>query len=134
MVEALGIAYNSHINGGWQALIMRRTIPQLKELLVRAQDLYPKIVKDIKYNEQQKIFTFPNGSFIQFGSCERDEAIEQYRGREFCFIGVDELSHFDSDYCWNWLKSCNRNSRGYPNRMVGTSNPCQWVKKMQDQR
>lgn len=130
LIEALGLAYDSHINGGWQALIMRRTIPQLKELLVRAQDLYPKIVKDIRYNEQQKIFTFPNGSFIQFGSCERDEAIEQYRGREFCFIGVDELSHFDSDYCWNWLKSCNRNSRGYPNRMVGTSNPCQWVKKM----
>lgn len=40
------------------------------------------------------------------------------------------MSHFDSDYVWQFLKGSNRNSSGYPNRMIGTSNPCQWVKKM----
>lgn len=131
LIEALGVAYNSHVKGHWQALILRRTIPQLQELLVRAKLLYPKIIKGIRFNSQKNTFVFPNGSFIQFASCERDEEIEQYRGREFNFIGIDELSHFDTEYCWNWLKSCNRNSHGYPNRMVGTTNPGPfWVKKM----
>lgn len=43
---------------------------------------------------------------------------------------MDELSHWSSDYCWQFLKGSNRNSSGYPNRMLGTSNPCQWVKLM----
>lgn len=130
LIEALGLSYESNINGHWQAMIIRRTVPQLQELIVRAKDLYPKIIKGGRWVEDKKMFVFPNGSFVQFGSCERDADIEQFRGREWCFIGVDEMSHFDSDYCWNWLKSCNRNSYGYPNRMVGTSNPCIWVKKM----
>ncbi len=84
----------------------------------------------IKFNSQKNIFTFPNGSFIRFASCERDEEIEKYRGHEYNFIGIDEGSHFDNDYVWNWLKSCNRNSHGYPNRQVLTSNPCVWIKRM----
>ena len=130
LIEALGLGYESHLRGGWQAMILRRTVPQLEELLVRARTLYPKIIKGIRYQADKKIFTFPNGSFVQFGSCERDADIEQYRGREWCFIGIDEGSHWDSDYCWNWLKSCNRNSKGFPNRMVMTTNPTKWIKNM----
>lgn len=131
LIEVLGLAYDAHIRGHWQALVLRRTIPQLQELLTRAKDLYPKIIKGIKYNSQKNLFEYPNGSFIQFASCERDEDIEKFRGREFNMIFVDEGSHFNSDYCWNWLKSCNRNSHGYPNRMLLSTNPGPlWVKKM----
>lgn len=131
LIEVLGLAYESHIKGYWQALVIRRTIPQLQELLTRAKDLYPKIINGIKFNSQKNIFEFPNGSFIQFASCERDEDIEKFRGREFNMIFIDEGSHFDTDYCWNWLKSCNRNSHGYPNRMLLSTNPGpMWIKKM----
>lgn len=130
LIEVLGLPYDSHIKGGWQALVLRRTVPQLQELILRARQLYPKIVNGIKFNAQKNTFEFPSGSVITFASCERDEDVEKYRGREFNMILVDELSHFDNDYVWNWLKSCNRNSKGYPNRMIGTSNPCMWVKKM----
>ena len=109
---------------------MRRTVPQLQDLLARASVVYPKIIKGINYNSQKNIFTFPNGSYIRFASCERDQDIEKYRGHEYNFIGLDEGSHFENDYIWNWLKSCNRNSHGYPNRMVMTTNPCVWIKKL----
>ncbi len=102
----------------------------MQELITRASVLYPKIVLGIKFNSQKNIFTFPNGSFIRFASCERDEEIEKYRGHEYNFIAIDEGSHFESDYVWNWLKSCNRNSHGLPNRMLITSNPCMWIKRM----
>lgn len=130
LIEALGLAYGSHTKGHWQALIVRRTVPQLQELITRASVVYPKIVLGVKFNSQKNIFTFPNGSFIRFASCERDEEIEKYRGHEYNFIAIDEGSHFESDYVWNWLKSCNRNSHGYPNRMVMTTNPCMWIKRM----
>lgn len=130
LIEALGLNYNAHIKGGWQVLILRRTYKQLNELITRAKKLYPAIIKDIKFNSQDYKFTYPNGSFIQFASCERDEDVEKYRGAEFSLICLDELSHFSSDYVWQFLKGSNRNSSGYPNRMIGTSNPALWVKKM----
>jgi hypothetical protein len=132
LIEALGLAYNAHLptSKQWKCLILRRTVPQLEELLSRAVDLYPKIVPSIKYNSQKNTFTYSNGGFIKFASCERDVDIEKYRGHEYNMIIIDELSHFDNDYVWNWIKSSNRNSNGYPNRMIGTSNPCMWVKKM----
>lgn len=128
LIEALGLAYNSHIKGKWQVLILRRTYKQLSELITRAKLLYPKIIKGGAFSDYT--FKYPNGSFIQFASCERDEDIEKYRGQEYSLIIMDELSHWGSDYCWQFLKGSNRNSAGYPNRMLGTSNPCQWVKKM----
>lgn len=130
LIEALGLRYNSYIKGGWQVLIIRRTYKQLNELVTRAKKLYPKIINGIKFNSQDYKFTYPNGSFIQFASCERDEDVEKYRGAEFSLICLDELSHFSSDYVWQFLKGSNRNSSGYPNRMIGTSNPSIWVKKM----
>lgn len=130
LFECLGLQYNSHIKGGWQCLVIRRTYKQLNELITRAKRLYPQIIRGIKFNSQDYKFTFPNGSFIQFASCERDEDVEKYRGAEFSLICLDELSHFSSDYVWQFLKGSNRNSSGYPNRMIGTSNPSLWVKKM----
>lgn len=130
LFECLGLQYNSHIKGGWQCLVIRRTYKQLNELITRAKRLYPQIIRGVKFNSQDYKFTFPNGSFIQFASCERDEDVEKYRGAEFSLICVDELSHFSSDYVWQFLKGSNRNSSGYPNRMIGTSNPSLWVKKM----
>ena len=107
---------------------MRRTYKQLTELVARAKILYPKIIKGGWFSDYT--FKYPNGSFIQFSSCERDEDVEKYRGQEFSLIIMDEMSHWSSDYCWQFLKGSNRNSSGYPNRMIGTSNPAQWVKKM----
>lgn len=130
LIELLGLAFNSHVNGGYKALCIRRTVPQLQELLLRANELYPKIVAGIKFNSQKNTFEFPSGSIITFASCERDVEIEKFRGREFSTIVIDEGSHFENDYVWNWLKSCNRNSAGYPNRMIMTTNPCIWIKNM----
>lgn len=132
LVEALGLAYGAHLPKAkpWKCLVLRRTIPQLAELISRAAYLFPKIVPSIKHDKQKNTFSYPNGGFIVFASCERDIDIEKYRGHEYNMIIIDELSHFDNDYVWNWIKSSNRNSHGYPNRMIGTSNPCLWVKRM----
>ena len=128
LIEALGLVYNAQVKGKWQVLILRRTYKQLAELITRAKLLYPKIIKGGSFSDYT--FKYPNGSFIQFASCERDEDIEKYRGQEYSLIIMDELSHWSSDFCWQFLKGSNRNSAGYPNRMLGTSNPCQWVKAM----
>lgn len=130
LIECLGLQYGAHIKGGWQCLVIRRTYKQLLELTTRAKRLYPQIIKGITWNGSDHRFTYPNGSFIQFMSIERDEDVEKLRGLEASLIFVDELSHFSSDYVWQFLKGSNRNSSGYPNRMIGTSNPSLWVKKM----
>lgn len=130
LIESLGLQYNSHINGNHRCLIIRRTFPQLRELITRSKELFPQIVKGIEYNSSSATWTMPSGSTIQFGSCERDEDVEKYRGFEYNLICIDELSHFDTPDVWNFLSTRNRNSKGLPNRMIGTSNPCYWVKQL----
>lgn len=129
LIEALGLRTNCMQKGYWQVLIIRRTIPQLTELITRAKDLYPKIVNG-KFDLTKNTFYYgPNDTnFIRFSSCERDVDVEKFRGQEYSLIVIDEGSHFDSNYVWNWLKSCNRNSHGYKNRMIITANPNIWMK------
>lgn len=130
LIEALGLRTKAMTHGYWQVLIIRRTIPQLTELITRAKDLYPKIV-DGRFDLTKNTFYYgPNETnFIRFSSCERDVDVEKFRGQEYSQIVVDEGSHFESNYVWNWLKSCNRNSHGYKNRMIITANPNIWMKK-----
>jgi hypothetical protein len=131
LIEALGLMNKVMENGYWQVLIIRRTVPQLTELITRAKDLYPKIITSGKFDLSKNTFTYGknNTNFIRFSSCERDLDVEKFRGQEYSLIIIDEGSHFDSNFVWNWLKSCNRNSHGYKNRMIITANPNNWMKK-----
>lgn len=46
----------------------------------------------------------------------------RYRGREFPYIGIDEISQIPFSH-FTFLFSCNRNSHGYPNIIRGACNP-----------
>jgi hypothetical protein len=105
IVDALGPASDAWQNPKYRALLIRRTFPQLREIVDRTRILYPAVIPGATYREADKEWVFPSGAKIIFGYCERDPDVLQYQGQEFQWIGIDELGHFPTSYVYEYLTS-----------------------------
>jgi len=106
VVDALGLQQRAISNPNYRGLLLRKTFPQLRKLLDRARQIYPRVdpaaeFRDRPWNE----WRFGGGGRIIFGSCDRDVDVHDYQGHEFQWIGIDELSHYSSPYVWEYLSS-----------------------------
>ena len=95
-------------NPNFRGLVLRRTMPELRELIARAKSLYEAAYSKVKWNEQEKIFRFPSGAKIEFGYCDNEQDLERYRGQEFQWIGVDEIAQFPGPWIIDRLKGSMR--------------------------
>ena len=86
-----------------RALILRRSLKELRELMEKARDLYPKAFPEAKWKESEKLWRFPSGARIEFGYLEKDGDVYQYQGQEFSWIGFDELTQLPTEFPWNYL-------------------------------
>lgn len=91
-------------NKNFRALIIRRTMPELKELIKRAKDLYYLAFPGVKWKEQDKMFLFPSGATIEFGYCDAVDDVERYRGQQYTWLGIDEVTQFETDEAYMKLK------------------------------
>lgn len=88
-----------------RALVLRKTLKELRELIDKSRDLYPKAFPGAKYKESEKVWTFPSGAKLEFGYLEKDSDVYQYQGQAFSWIGFDEVTHLASEFAWNYLAS-----------------------------
>jgi PBSX family phage terminase large subunit len=84
-------------NKHFRALVIRKTMPELRQLIGWAHDLYKQISPGVRWKEQEKIFIFPSGAKIEFGYLETNIDVDRYRGQEYTWIGVDEITLFGSE-------------------------------------
>ena len=122
-------------NPAFSGLILRRTNDELRELVFKSQELYPKAYPGAKWQEKKSQWTFPSGARLWMTYLERDEDVMRYQGQSFSYIGVDELTQYSSPYSFNYLRSRLRTTDpDLPTYMRATTNPGgpghQWVKKM----
>lgn len=116
---------------GSSQLILRRTFRELEMSLIRKSwSLYPRTI--CKYNAQNKVYTFRNGSVITFGYLARDADVLQYQSAEFDVVRFDELTHF-SEYQYTYMISRIRGANAFPKHIKSSTNPGNvghaWVKK-----
>jgi len=107
----------------FQALILRKTYPQLTEIIDKSRMYYQKLYPGAKYNQTAHRWTFPSGARITFGSMHTAADVESYRGRQFDLIIFDELTHFTWD---EYAFMFSRNRPSGPGTFVGiraTTNP-----------
>lgn len=124
VVDALGMAHDAILRPRYRALLIRRTLPEAREIIDRSRALYPRAVPGATFHEQDKEWRFPSGAKVMFGYCERDADVYRYQGAEFQWIGIDELGHFASPYVWEYLTSRLRTTdRDLPVYMRATTNP-----------
>ena len=117
-----------------RALILRRSMPELRELIDKSRELYPKAFPGCKYREVEKLWTFPSGAKVEFGFLERDADVYRYQGQAYSWIGFDEITHLPTEFSWNYLASRLRTTdSAIVPYMRCTANPggvgAGWVKK-----
>jgi hypothetical protein len=87
-------------NKAHRALILRRTFPMLRDLIGRSHELFLPL--GAIFNKQESMWHFPSGTgapgaIVEFGFLDADEDKFRYMGRQFSFIGWDELTSWPGD-------------------------------------
>tara|TARA_R100000426_G_scaffold34195_2_gene27613 strand:+ start:659 stop:2287 length:1629 start_codon:yes stop_codon:yes gene_type:complete len=118
-----------------RALLIRRTMPELRDLINHSQQLYSKAYPGAKWREQEKEWRFPSGARIEFGYAENLTDALRYQGQSYTWIGIDELPQYPTQDIYNFLRSSLRSvDPEIPVFMRATGNPgnvgSQWVKEM----
>lgn len=114
-----------------RAIILRRTRPQLQEVIDRTWELYPDIVPGAKWNERENRWLFPSGAVIQMGFAEHEQDIRAFKSFEYNLVEFDELTSF-TEAQYTFMFSRNRTkSADLPPMMRAATNPGdighQWV-------
>ena len=117
-----------------RALILRRSMPELREMIDKSRELYPQAFPGAKFREVEKLWNFPSGAKIEFGFLERDADVYRYQGQAYSWIGFDEITHLPTEFSWNYLASRLRTTDPEIKTYLRcTANPggsgAHWVKK-----
>ena len=122
-------------HSAFSGLLLRHTTEELRELIFKSQELYPKVYPGIKWSERKMQWTAPSGARLWMSYLDRDEDVLRYQGLAFSWIGFDELTQWSTPYAWNYMRSRLRSTA--PDLSVymrATTNPGGrghgWVKKM----
>jgi hypothetical protein len=117
-----------------RALILRRSMPELREMIDKSRELYPLAFQGAKFREVEKLWNFPSGAKVEFGFLERDADVYRYQGQAYSWIGFDEITHLPTEFSWNYLASRLRTTDSdIQTYLRCTANPggvgSHWVKK-----
>ena len=105
VAEALRQAHIPH----YRALILRKTYPELSELVDKSQRYYRGAFPGAQWSEARHMWRFPSGAKIYFGAMQHTNDRFKYQGRAYDYIAFDELTHFTQDE-YLYLLSRNRAS------------------------
>ena len=120
----------------YSAILFRRTYADLSlpgALMDRFKDWIGG-EEDIHWNANSYVATFPSGARISFGYLNNTNDYLRYKGSEFQFIGMDEVTEIrESDYRYMFSRLRRPNSGALsqvPLRMRAASNPApNWVRQ-----
>lgn len=106
--------------------IFRRTTPELKQSVVpefykQVAD-YMNIAKGVKFNSQDSVFIFTNGSIIQLAYLETNADMYRYQSAEIHLLLLDELTHFTMEQ-YEFLKTRVRSGTKQPLKIMAATNP-----------
>lgn len=103
-------------------ILVRRTLPELRDIAKRAHRLFPKL--GARWKASDRVWLFPNGATLLLSYLESLEDATRYNGQEFTWVGVDEAGGFKSSEPIDYLRSRMRTPHAHVRkRMVLTANP-----------
>jgi len=119
----------------FSGLLVRHTTEELRELIQKSQELYPKAIPGIKWSERKSQWVTPRGGRIWMSYLDKDQDVMRYQGQAFNYIAFDELTQWSTSFAWDYMRSRLRSAAPELGLyMRATTNPGsvghQWVKKM----
>ena len=119
----------------FSGLLVRHTTEELRELIQKSQELYPKAIPGIKWSERKQQWVTPQGGRLWMSYLDKETDVMRYQGQAFNYVAFDELTQWRTPFAWNYMRSRLRSSA--PDLglyMRATTNPGgpghAWVKKM----
>ena len=119
VIEALRQVHIPH----YKALILRKTYPQLTELIEKSEKYYTKAFPKARYSETTHTWKFPSGAKIRFGSMQYTKDRLKYQGQAYDYIAFDELTHFTREEYMYMFSRCRPNGPGTICYIRATANP-----------
>lgn len=75
-----------------RALIIRRSTPDLRDMINKARQIYDKAYPGTQWVSQQNLFRFPSGASIEFTYCESASDLPRFQGINMTYCGLDEAA------------------------------------------
>ena len=115
----------------YRGIIFRRTNDELEQVRDEARQMYP--ASGGHSTDRGNTWNFPRGAKIFLRYMQYEHDVHKYQGREFQYIGFDELTHF-TEYQYTYMFSrCRSSAEGLLCYMRGSANPGgtghAWVKR-----
>ena len=126
--------YASVYGKDYKGLLVRKTYPELEDIIDRARSLYEGN-NLAEYKIQPKTFEFINGAKIRFRHYNSTEEADKLKGHEYTWIGVDEVGDYPD---WELLIKLKATLRSSAKRKIAkffllTGNPLgvghNWLKE-----
>lgn len=114
-----GIPYGK----GWRGIFLRRYLGDLEEIIERSKEIFGPVYGEGCWAESKKKWTFPSGATLIFRAIERKDDVLKFQGRQFTWIGWDELTQWASPYPYTYLFTRCRSPHGHPCRVRAATNP-----------
>lgn len=110
-----------------RCLLIRRHYPDLEGLvsimMLILTDIYGGKAARKMYNGSDNFFRVPNGGHIQLGGLALEMDHLRYRGRNWNFLGVDEMPMYEGPKLVNLVRAELRGGEGVLPRFAFTGNP-----------
>lgn len=122
---------DAHENEHWRGLFLRRTYPELEEVIQQSYRFFT--LSGATYKASSRTWIWPSGARLKMRSLERPADASKFQGQEFSWIGWDELTNWAVSDAYTALIGCLRTSGKvrFP-RIRASGNPGgpghQWVK------
>ena len=107
----------------YKGLILRKSYPQLSELIDKSLLIYPRAYPGATYNSTTHTWIFPSGAKIRFGSLHHANSKYDFQGQAFDYIAFDELTQFTFDEYMYLISRCRPNGPGTRCYVRATANP-----------
>ena len=135
---ALLMAYWQHVGRGfgrdWKGVILRPTVPELKEIEALSLKYTQRLFPGALYNILSHTWTFPGGESLVFAPFAVPADFARFHGHAYSFIGWEELSLWPTDECYRAMMAVHRSTNPrVPKLLRSTTNPhgvgFQWLRE-----
>ena len=124
-------AHAGRSGGKAAGIILRRTTPQLEEIIARSKEIYPLI--GAEWIAGKATWIMPCGSRLKMRWLDRDEDADNYHGHSYTYLGVDEMGSWPDPSPLDKMRATLRSPHGVKCVSRGTANPGgvghQWLKE-----
>ena len=108
----------------WKGMIIRRTYPELADVIAMSKKWIKRLWPDAFYNEIKYFWQFPTGELLYFRPIATVDDYDAHHGTNYTWLGWEELTLWADDKPFKRMQSVVRSSiKGIPKRIRSTTNP-----------